>query len=143
MTAAYIDELLRAYPSIKQVWLIGSRADGSAKPSSDWDYFVMADQSTLDALSAAKRFNDPAIDLLVVYDGDHFRKPWADGDREKHGSLKEWDWQETTQSGEATYRATKPLDNDDFYSWIKQGRAARIYPASSTGAPDDCDAHPK
>jgi Polymerase beta, Nucleotidyltransferase len=130
MTAAYSEELLRTYPSIKQVWLIGSRADGSARPSSDWDYVVMADHSTLDALSAAPRFNDPAVDLLVVCDGDHFRKPWPDGDREKHGSLTGWDWQETSES-KATYKATKPRDDDDFYSWIKQGRTALVYPATA------------
>jgi hypothetical protein len=113
------------YPSIKQIWLIGSRADGSAKPSSDWDYIVMADQSALDALSVDSRFNDPAIDLLVVYDGDQFRKPWPDGSREKHGSLTGWNWKETSE-GKATYRATKPRDDDDFNVSVMTGVATRV-----------------
>jgi predicted nucleotidyltransferase len=128
MTAEYVEELLRAYPSIKQVWLIGSRADGSAKSSSDWDYVVIADLNTLNGLSTTLRFNDPCIDLLVVYDGDQFRKPWLDAEREKHGSLTGWEWREITER-EATYRATKPRDDDDFYSWIKQARATRVYPS--------------
>ena len=129
MTAEYREELLRAYPSIKQIWLIGSRADGSAKSSSDWDYIVMADQSTLDALSAAPHFNDPVIDLLVVYDGNQFRKPWPDGDKEKRGSLTGWEWKEISEIN-ATYKATKPQDNDDFCSWITLGRAVRVYPCT-------------
>src|SRR3954451_23854366 len=129
MTADYCKELLRAYPGIKQIWLIGSRAGGSAKSSSDWDYIVMADQSTLDALSAASHFNDPVIDLLVVYDDNQFRKPWPDGDREKRGSLTGWEWKEISEIN-ATYEATKSQDNDDFCSWITLGRAVRVYPCT-------------
>jgi hypothetical protein len=73
----------------------------------------MADGHT----AAAPVFNDPRVDLLVVYDGDNFRKPWPDGDREKHGSLSGWDWKQTS-CGEAVYRATKPRDDDDFYASI-------------------------
>jgi hypothetical protein len=127
MTAAYIEELLRANPSVQEVWLIGSRATGSATRRSDWDYIVIADQMTLQSLAADLRFNDPRVDLLVVYDGDNFRKPWPNGDREKYGSLSGWGWQRTSD-GEAVYRATKPRDDDDFYSSITQGRAIRIYP---------------
>lgn len=87
----------------------------------------MADQSTLDALSAAPHLNNSTVDLLVVYDGDQFRKPWWDGDREKRGSLSWWEWQETSEN-HATYKATKPRDNDDFCSWISLGRAVRVYP---------------
>ena len=127
MTAAYIDAILAAYPSIREVWLIGSRATGSAKPSSDWDYIVFADQITLQSLTDDRRFNNPHMDLLVVYDGDSFRKPWLDGDREKHGSLSGWDWKQTS-GGEAVYRATKPREDDDFNASITQGRAVRIHP---------------
>ncbi len=87
----------------------------------------MADQSTLDALSAAPRFNDPAVDLLVVYDGNQFRKPWSDGDRQKHGSLKGWAWKEISEV-EATYRATKLRDDDESNVWIRMATAVRVYP---------------
>jgi hypothetical protein len=87
----------------------------------------MADQSTLDALSAAPRFNDPAVDLLVVYDGNQFRKPWSDGDRQKHGSFKCWEWKEIS-GAEATYRAVKPRDDDDFNVWVTTATAVRVFP---------------
>lgn len=126
MTAEYVKGLVVSHPAIAEVWLIGSRADGSAQPNSDWDYLIIADQGTLESLSAKPEFNDTKVDLLVVYDGDNFRKPWLDGDREKHGSLSGWDWNQTSES-EAHYRATKPRSNDDFYSWVSQGRAVRVY----------------
>jgi hypothetical protein len=126
MTTAYVGKLAVSYPAIAEVWLIGSRADGSAQNTSDWDYLVIADQGTLESLSAKPEFNDPEVDVLVVYDGDNFRKPWLDGDREKHGSLTGWDWNRTSET-EARYRATKPRSNDDFNSWVSQGRAVRVY----------------
>jgi len=132
MTTAYVGKLVVSYPAIAEVWLIGSRADGSAQHTSDWDYLVVADLITLESLSATPEFNEPNVDLLVVYDGDNFRKPWRDGDREKHGSLSGWDWKQTSEI-EAHYRATKPRSNDDFYSWVRQGRAVKIYARSGKG----------
>lgn len=132
MTVTYVRQLVMSYPTIKEVWLIGSRADGSAQPNSDWDYLVIADQGTLETLSAELEFNLPNVDLLVVYDGDNFRKPWPDGDREKHGSLSGWDWSQTSES-EAVYRATKPHSTDDFYSWVSEGRAVRVYARANEG----------
>jgi predicted nucleotidyltransferase len=73
------------------VWLIGSRAAGSASPNSDWDYLVFADRQTFDDLARNEAFNDPEIDLLVVYDGDQFSKPWPDDSRQKKGSLLGWE----------------------------------------------------
>ena len=133
MTAIYVDALLRAYPAIKEVWLIGSRANGSAKPSSDWDYLVMADCSTLRALSVHAAFNDPTVDLLVVYDGNNFRKPWPDGYREKKGSLAGWEWRRISGT-DARYKTTKPPEDDD---WVKEGAAKRVFPRSG-GRADAC-----
>jgi predicted nucleotidyltransferase len=130
MTTAYVKELIVSHPTIAEVWLIGSRAEGSARPTSDWDYLVIADQRTLESLSAKPEFNDPKVDLVVVYDGDNFRKPWLDGDRDKYGSLSGWDWNQTSES-EAHYRATKARSDDDFYSWVSQGRAVRVYARST------------
>jgi Nucleotidyltransferase domain len=127
MTTTYVAALLRAYPSIKEVWLIGSRADGSAKPTSDWDYIILANQGVLAALSKTSTFNQPDIDLLVVFDGDNFRKPWADGQREKRGSLSGWEWRAISATA-ATYRATKAGEGEDFNVDVRIGRAIRVHP---------------
>jgi hypothetical protein len=126
MTTAYVGKLVVSYPAIAEVWLIGSRADGSAQNTSDWDYIVIADPSTLESLSGTLEFNEPNVDLLVVYDGGNFRKPSPDEDREKHGSLSGWDRNQTSET-EAHYRATKARSNDDFYSWVSECRAVRVY----------------
>ena len=55
---------------------------------------------------------------MVVYDGDHFRKPWS-LERDS-GSLTQWGWQEITER-EATYRGTKWPDD-----WGEQKRAVRV-----------------
>lgn len=86
----------------------------------------MADQATLESLSSKPELNDLQVDLLLVYDGDNFRKPWLDGDREKHGSLSGWDWNKTSED-EARYRATKARSDDDFCVSVSQGRAVRVY----------------
>jgi hypothetical protein len=127
MTASYVEKLLLFFPAIRQVWLIGSQVSGTATPSSDWDYIVMADQPTLNDIAASPAFNEANIDLLVVYDGDRFRKPWPDGARQKQGSLSGWQWEEQTAAS-ATYRAVKPRDDDDFYVRVTAGVARRVYP---------------
>jgi hypothetical protein len=126
MTTEYVTILLAAHPKIRQIWLIGSRAAGLESPNSDWDYLVIADRQTLDGLAGDSALNDHQIDLLVVYDGDHFCKPWPDGDRQKQGSLSSWGWQQQTDIN-ATYRAVKPRDDDDLNAWVTTGIAVRVY----------------
>ena len=127
MTDQYIRELLAAYPGINEVWLIGSRAEGTAKADSDWDYLVFADRQILHSLRQRKQFNSSNVDLLVVHDGNGFKKPWRDGPRTKAGSLVHWEWHRRSET-EATYRATKFRDNDDFNRNISVGHALRIWP---------------
>lgn len=124
MTSQYIRELTIAYPEITDAWLIGSRAQGTERYDSDWDYLVFANQFVLRSLRQRVRFNSPKIDLFVVYDGNQFAKPWRDGDRAKKGSLTNWDWHRTSAM-DATYRATKFDENGSFTS---VGRGRRIWP---------------
>lgn len=129
MTVEYVAVLIAAYPAIREVWLIGSRADNTASPSSDWDYLAFADRFTFDDLARRDGdLNDPAIDLLLVYDDDQFCKPWPDGERQKKGSLSGWEWRKQSDT-HATYRATKPRGGDDFNVQVTTGTATRVYPA--------------
>jgi predicted nucleotidyltransferase len=41
----YTSDLVAAYPNIDEVWLFGSCANGCARPESDRDYMVFADDS--------------------------------------------------------------------------------------------------
>jgi len=103
----YISELVAAYPSIREAWLFGSRANGYAKPESDWDFLAFADEPTLTALRGDLRFHRPGIDLMIVTDGDQFESPWIEGSRVDHGELsKDWRWNRRSATT-ATYLAAK------------------------------------
>lgn len=128
MTAEYVAQLIDAYSAIREIWLVGSRANNTATPDSDWDYLAFADDDTLADLSSDKRFHLPGIDLFVVADGLHFFKPWVDGQTQKHGSLgaDDWDWKPKSNRV-ATYRATKPGDNA-WSTRVFEQQAIQVFP---------------
>jgi len=76
------------------VWLIGSRANGTAAPTSDWDFIVFGGQSVEKQISTQSPI--PNLDLFVVLDGDHFRHPWlvTTNGIPKGGSLVAWHWKQ-------------------------------------------------
>jgi hypothetical protein len=81
MTTQYIDELVAKYPSIREVWLFGSRANGTAHAGSDWDYLVFGgDDGLLNALCQDVCFKRPKIDLFIVATPTKAMKPWNGGD---------------------------------------------------------------
>lgn len=89
MTQKYIERLVNAYPSIREVWLLGSRAHGSARPDSDWDYLVFCDDARdFNNLHQDKQFDVPNIDLLLMCPGlDEATKPWPDSETWKRLGL--------------------------------------------------------
>jgi hypothetical protein len=129
MTAEYVSQITAAYPAIREVWLIGSRANSTERPDSDWDYLAFADDDTLADLSQSERFNWPDMDLLVVADGVHFFKPWIDGPTQKNGSLvaDDWNWKQVSRTL-ATYTATK-IGANAWSTRVFEQRAIRVYPS--------------
>jgi predicted nucleotidyltransferase len=125
LAARYLDSLTEAYPRIREVWLIGSRANGSARAESDWDYLVFADRRILRALRQDTRFRHPSVDLLVVYDGDQFATPWGEPNPKK-GSLTSWDW-ELLSAGKAEYTAAK-IKPDSMFPDLRKKAAIRVWP---------------
>ena len=101
----YIEQLTAAYPRITKIWLFGSRANNGSRADSDWDLLVFGSRDILKSLRTDTRFHADFVDLLMVHNGNDFRKPW--GEKPKNGSLSGWDWKEV-DSNNATYRATKP-----------------------------------
>jgi len=127
MTTEYVSQITAAYPAIREVWLIGSRANGTEGASSDWDYLAFADDNTLADLSRSVRFNWRGVDLLVVVDKVNFAEPWVNDKGQKTGSLAadDWNWKRITET-EASYRATKP-GPDDWSTRVFEQRARRVY----------------
>jgi predicted nucleotidyltransferase len=112
--AGYLARLV-ARGRIASVWLLGSRANGIARPDSDWDFLVFAEAEAFAALQSDESFRLPNIDLLVTVDRDAFQSPWPrlDGRPPKSGRLKpgidridridglelkidDWGWRETS-----------------------------------------------
>lgn len=84
-----------------EVWLIGSRANGRARPDSDTDLLIFGPDGFLESVRIG--LQEPTdIDCLVVYDGDNFQDPW----QEKSGSLGELRWNRVDDQA-ATYIGTK------------------------------------
>lgn len=103
------------------VWLIGSRANGTARKNSDWDLLVMGDAELLERLS--RTAPTPNVDLLVLFDGESFASPWDSGSSKvrKSGSLSDWAWRQTSES-EAIYSGTKwPNDWGSIKKAIRLG----------------------
>ena len=129
--SAYIAELVAAYPSIREVWLYGSRANGSARPDSDWDYMAFADEATLTALRSDSRFHRAGIDLMIVTNGDQSAAPWTDHSGSKSGTLAKvdggWHWERLSPT-QATYRATKPPEAEGCEVRVIKQCALRVYP---------------
>lgn len=101
--STYIDKLVKKYPSILEIWLFGSRANGEANQNSDWDFLIFTDQITFNLLKNDKEFNLPNVDLLVNIDknGNCF-SPFNN----KKSNLIEWEWN-LINSNEATYKSVK------------------------------------
>lgn len=87
----YIHDLESEFPSITDVWLIGSRANDTARDGSDWDFIVFSSSPIYDNIKNNKRFHRADVDLLVVDENGEFSKPFGEP---KGGSLSEWKWRQ-------------------------------------------------
>lgn len=106
----YIDLLIARCPKVREVWLIGSRANGISTEVSDWDFIIFADPKAFDDLAHDKVLHREDVDLLVVDDATgEFSKPWG---KEKTGSLDSWKWVRESNSI-ATYRAMKWVEDEE------------------------------
>lgn len=121
-----VDDIARRAPGLVEVWLIGSRANGSATPSSDWDFVAVGRPETLAYLREAEDLHCSDVDFLVVTDGDSFESAW--GERPKAGSLKGWNWKQTAETG-AVYSQTKWHDAEDGAGVrTTAARARKVWP---------------
>lgn len=124
----YIEELAATYPAITSAWLIGSRANGTAKPTSDWDILLFSDEAVVKAIAGNDRFHRKDVDLLIVKESGQFEKPWG---IPKSGSLARWQWQQESPL-EASYVEVKFIpdapDSQHGEMVEKRVRAIRVYP---------------
>lgn len=104
---------------VDSVWLLGSRANGTATEISDWDFLIFSNREGLERLKVERDRRIDNIDLLVVFDGENFIDPWPeDEESAKSGSLSVWKWR-LKDSKTATYQIVKYLSDE----WFKSGQA--------------------
>lgn len=122
---SYLKQVTGACPEIKSIWLIGSRANGTATVSSDWDFIAFGNDATYERLHSATELHREHVDFMVVTNGDDFRNAW--GSREKTGSLAAWEWKNTSDfSGHYMQTKEKPGNHFDVIRTIK--KAIRVWP---------------
>ena len=122
----FLSRITATHPGIREIWLFGSRANGQARPNSNWNLFVFAGQDTLQRLGESSRFRRADIQLLVVKDGDEFREPW--GDKPKQGYLSEWEWLKISDR-EAEYCGIKwAQEEKGGQTSMELCRAIRLWP---------------
>jgi hypothetical protein len=83
MTQEYVERLVKAYPSLREIWLFGSRANRTETPRSDWDYMAFGDDAgAMHALHHDLQFNEAGVDLMFAGPGVDVEamKPWPEPD---------------------------------------------------------------
>lgn len=97
-------ETLSLEPTTLSVWLIGSRANASANPRSDWDLMVFASTDP-----APVKERQPGIDIIQVGPSDVCLR---EGDTlELLLQFDEWEWQ-VIGDGEASYSSWDDPDKN-------------------------------
>ncbi len=69
----FLEQVATSSPGLGSVWLIGSRANGTATESSDWDFIAFGTEATLKYLRAATQLHRAKTDFLVVTNGEDFQ----------------------------------------------------------------------
>jgi len=121
----FLKQVCHKCAGISSIWLIGSRANDTAKEDSDWDFIVFADQAILECIKGEKDLHLPNVDFLVVYDGESFVNAW--GEKEKTGSLSHWQWKQTS-SDQAEYKGAKWIDGEDGGVVSQRHKAILMWP---------------
>lgn len=85
----YVHGLKLSFPSITNVWLLGSRANGTARDNSDWDFLVFSSTEIYEEVKNNTAFHREDVDLLLVGEDGEFSKPFG---QPKGGSLTKWKW---------------------------------------------------
>jgi len=105
-----VSEIGRSAPGLHEIWLIGSQANGTATPASDWDFIAFGTTETLAYIRDARHLHVPNVDFLVVEGADIFVSAW--GEMDKSGSLSGWEWGRTVERT-AQYTQSKWIDRED------------------------------
>jgi predicted nucleotidyltransferase len=126
----FVERVVERCPGLRSVWLIGSRANGTAHETSDWDFLAFGDAEVVACLRQSRELRRPDVDLLVVINGNDFEN--ARGEKTKTGSLSLWEWSQSSDT-EATYTEAKWVENVEGGNVVRKRRVAlRLWPRPTT-----------
>ncbi len=117
----FIESIGAACAALSSIWLVGSRANGSATEKSDWDFLAFGSEEAHRFLQDASQFHRPDVDFLVVVNGEDFRCAW--GEKDKSGSLSSWEWAQSSER-QAEYTETKWVETEEEAKVVSKRRQA-------------------
>jgi predicted nucleotidyltransferase len=122
---SYVASVAAECSGIRSIWLIGSRVDGNATATSDWDLLAFGSTEALECLRRSPELHRSDVDFLVVTDGNTFRNAW--GNREKTGSFSLWEWKAKSDV-EAEYTSAKAVPGEKWGGVaLKRHRAVLLW----------------
>ncbi len=120
----WLDVLVKTCPGTREVWLIGSRASGCARGSSDWDFLWFASPLARSCLKSASNLHRNDVDCFAIDDAGDFMTAWGS---EKKGSLSSWEWQRLSETV-ASYLSIKWVPHeDDNLPGSNTGEIVKVY----------------
>jgi len=101
----YVEILKDDFPAIEEIWLLGSRANGTARSDSDWDFLVFSSEppKLKEKLQRMTKYHRDDVDLFVVDEDRNFVTAFG---KTKGGSLDGWKWNQNSANS-ASYKGTK------------------------------------
>ncbi len=124
--AEYVAQIASACPEVEEIWLIGSRANGTERPGSDWDLVVFGRAGSLNCLKKRRELHRSDVDCLVMTDSDQFVSAW--GPDRKSGSLSGWEWARVA-AGQVEYTETKGRGTGDSFNVVlNRKNGVRVWP---------------
>lgn len=123
--AEYANALAAASPGVREIYMLGSRANGTAREDSDWDLLIIGNEQTLRFLRTATHLHRADIDCLVATN-EEFENAW--GEKLKTGSLPGWKW-ERLNDFFAEYTENKWSETENGGDVVsRRRRAVQLWP---------------
>ena len=127
-TIAFLEKVAAASPGLASIWLIGSRANGTATAASDWDFIAFGTSATLQFLRQTTALHRANTDFFVVTNGEDFEAAW--GELDKTGCLTEWQWRNLSESESEYMQSRRGGFKDGSRVLVTRGLAVRVWPRS-------------
>jgi predicted nucleotidyltransferase len=126
----YVAMIAQRCPTLRSIWLFGSRANGTEHQGSDWDLLAFGDSAALELLQSDRTLERPGLVDLLVAIGDEIFRPWIG----KELSLSR-DFQWCANGTLAYYTATKPVNGDEWNVKTRRLQARQLWSAEGQRAP--------